>query len=127
VDLHVKLTDFGLSIRIEEAREAKPAGTLAYMGPEVFDGRGAVTEKLDVFAFGQIVLEVFARTPPACPEGGSPALPAPEALSRVRAPRLRALVARCLEVSPDLRPSAREIVKETWNGAIFFPDPRLTL
>ncbi|MFN8374541.1 MAG: AAA family ATPase [Anaerolineae bacterium] len=57
VDGQVKLLDFGLSIAREQT-DSRPAGTLAYMAPELLQGEPA-TEQSDLYAVGIIAYELF--------------------------------------------------------------------
>lgn len=61
VEKHVRLLDFGLA----QDRDAKtqPAGTLAYMAPELF-GRGQATEASDLYAMGIMAYEMLVGRHP---------------------------------------------------------------
>ena len=128
----VKLLDFGLAKAIQPGpaetnaptATASPTlagevlGTPAYMSPEQARG-DAVDARTDVWAFGCLVYEMATGRSPyrrrttaetlAAVLGGK--LPLDEAIWR-RAPGLRALVSRCLEREPSLRPgSGRDLVR----------------
>ena len=62
---NIKLCDFGLTKSMCELNigSGQFAGTITYMAPELFN-RKAYDEKVDVFAFGTIVWEVFNRKVP---------------------------------------------------------------
>jgi tetratricopeptide (TPR) repeat protein len=131
-DGRVKLLDFGLAKAVEPGpaetnaptATASPTlagevlGTPAYMSPEQARG-DAVDARTDVWAFGCLVCEMVTGRSPfrrrttaetlAAVLGEKP--PLDEAIWR-RAPGLRALVSRCLEREPSLRPgSGRELVR----------------
>eukprot|EP00735_Rhodelphis_limneticus_P011782 TRINITY_DN4929_c0_g1::TRINITY_DN4929_c0_g1_i1::g.16628::m.16628 TRINITY_DN4929_c0_g1::TRINITY_DN4929_c0_g1_i1::g.16628 ORF type:complete len:306 (-),score=58.89,sp/Q9C9U5/SIS8_ARATH/37.92/2e-51,Pkinase/PF00069.20/1.1e-49,Pkinase_Tyr/PF07714.12/4e-48,APH/PF01636.18/0.0024 TRINITY_DN4929_c0_g1_i1:180-1097(-) len=56
--MHAKLCDFGLAITKKHS-----AGTPAYMAPELLEER-PFSEKVDVYAFGILLNELFSRQPP---------------------------------------------------------------
>jgi serine/threonine protein kinase len=60
--LNAKLCDFGLTQSMEKthiSRRDNEGGSPRYMAPELFDSKGKITEKVDVWATGALVLEVF--------------------------------------------------------------------
>ncbi len=59
---HVKVLDFGLAIEPEKA-EGDVVGTLAYMAPEVIQGREPTTA-IDLYAVGVIAYEIFSGKHP---------------------------------------------------------------
>ncbi|XP_071682410.1 probable LRR receptor-like serine/threonine-protein kinase At1g56140 [Lolium perenne] len=64
-NLNPKISDFGLAKLYDEQEthvSTKVAGTFGYLAPE-YAMRGHVTEKIDVFAFGIVVLETLAGRP----------------------------------------------------------------
>lgn len=56
---NVKIIDFGLSDADEYAIFKQSAGTREYMAPECVTGGGAITCKSDIYAFGQVLRDVF--------------------------------------------------------------------
>ncbi|CAL5069959.1 unnamed protein product [Urochloa decumbens] len=61
-DLNPKISDFGLAKLYDDKKthvSTKVAGTFGYLAPE-YAMRGHMTEKVDVFAFGVVVLEIIA-------------------------------------------------------------------
>jgi len=60
------VTDFGLA-RVVEPHDRKAltsfVGTIHWMAPEMFDSR-SYDEKVDVYSYGIVVFEMFAREPP---------------------------------------------------------------
>jgi serine/threonine protein kinase len=114
-DGHAKILDFGVAKLVvpdelmASLRTASGVvlGTAAYMSPEQAQGK-AVDHRSDVFSFGSILYEMLAgerafdrpfpaETMSAIVEDEAPRLGA------AAPPALRAVVARCLEKSPDLR------------------------
>jgi len=66
--LNIKLCDFGLTQSMEKThitrRGDNEGGSPRYMAPELFDNRGKITEKVDIWALGCLVLEIFTRSLP---------------------------------------------------------------
>merc|ERR1712217_194854 len=63
MELNAKLCDFGLTQSMEKTHISKrdnEGGSPRYMAPELFDCHGKITEKVDVWALGCIVLEVYS-------------------------------------------------------------------
>eukprot|EP00747_Dinoflagellata_sp_TGD_P212031 gnl/TRDRNA2_/TRDRNA2_85170_c0_seq1.p1 gnl/TRDRNA2_/TRDRNA2_85170_c0~~gnl/TRDRNA2_/TRDRNA2_85170_c0_seq1.p1 ORF type:complete len:445 (+),score=63.43 gnl/TRDRNA2_/TRDRNA2_85170_c0_seq1:73-1407(+) len=62
-ELNAKLCDFGLMESMEKthlSRREAEGGSPRYMAPEVFDARSKLTEKIDVWALGCLVIEIFS-------------------------------------------------------------------
>ncbi|KAG1666847.1 hypothetical protein FOA52_009471 [Chlamydomonas sp. UWO 241] len=57
----VKVCDFGLA---SQNRSQAGAGTPAYMAPELFEADKPYNEKVDVYAFGVMLNECMAKSPP---------------------------------------------------------------
>lgn len=65
--LDAKLCDFGLTQSMEKthiSRRENEGGSPRYMAPELFDSKGRITEKVDVWALGCLALEVYAGRVP---------------------------------------------------------------
>ncbi|GBG64927.1 hypothetical protein CBR_g48675 [Chara braunii] len=72
-DFTPKVSDFGLCRKFDrtgESLETVPAGTVGYMAPEIYDGL-SVTEKVDVYSYGVLVLEIVTGRRPFGGEGFS--------------------------------------------------------
>ncbi|CAL5030059.1 unnamed protein product [Urochloa decumbens] len=64
-NLNSKISDFGLAKLYDDKNthvSTKVAGTFGYLAPE-YAMRGHMTEKVDVFAFGVVILETIAGRP----------------------------------------------------------------
>merc|ERR1712032_1165710 len=65
--LNAKLCDFGFTECMENthiSRRAQEEGSPRYMSPELFDSKGKITEKVDIWALGCLILEVFTSRLP---------------------------------------------------------------
>ncbi|CAJ1442689.1 unnamed protein product [Effrenium voratum] len=66
-DLNAKLCDFGLTQSMEKthiSRRDNEGGSPRYMAPELFDSRGKITEKVDVWALGCLMVEIISSRLP---------------------------------------------------------------
>jgi len=66
-DMNAKLCDFGLTESMEKthlSRRDVEGGSPRYMSPEVFDVGRKLTEKLDVWALGCLIIEILTDTLP---------------------------------------------------------------
>lgn len=121
--LNVKLCDFGLTQSMEKthiSRRDNEGGSPRYMAPELFDCRGKITEKVDIWALGCLALEVVSGRMPheectSIQQVMTKTLverqPPFRDLSGV-APELKYLVERCLEFEPQHRLDAVRFLNE---------------
>ena len=110
-----KLLDFGIAKLLGDTsiktQTSAVMGTPLYMSPEQCRGAGAVDERADIYSLGCVLFTLLAGRPPFDAEGGGEIIamhlrePAPRLASLVPglAPAVDALVARCLEKSPERR------------------------
>lgn len=110
----VRITDFGIAVDTRNTtRTSSGAGTPAFMAPECLDGHPP-TEKSDIYSMGLLLYEMCTGTYPF--DAGSrlehraarySQTPAPPS-SRVddMDPLLERVIQKCLEVSPEDRPSS---------------------
>ncbi len=113
----LKLIDFGLTVpaRKEFMQPGIRTGTPNYMAPEVVRRR-ATDQRLDIFAFGVSMYELFTFNLPwqrgsdglAAMSHGQSAPPAIELAYPSIHPTLSAAILKCLEASPDNRPESME-------------------
>ena len=114
----VKICDFGLARFTHELNKGTMqfSGTPSYMAPELFR-KQAIDAKVDVYAFGTLLWEMFSRQVPY--DGMDPAdikervLLGDNALPRqVGMPRqIEELITACRQLVPTDRPDFREIVR----------------
>jgi len=67
LQLNCKLCDFGLTQSMEKthiSRKENEGGSPRYMAPELFDSRGKITEKVDVWALGCLAVEIVTSRNP---------------------------------------------------------------
>ena len=98
-----KLTDYGSVNILRQLRTENP-GSPAYAAPEASNPH-LQSPKMDMYSFGALVLEMLTGQ-----------LPAPDdrlgLLRKVQHQQLLRLIRRCLNMNPDDRPSACDIISE---------------
>merc|ERR1719487_1583929 len=123
---NAKICDFGLAqqMKIEAThitrKQEGEGGSPRYMAPECYDPRhGKLSEKVDIWALGCILIEVFAgvlpyadcmtmaqlsarilvqKQPPQCPTSVAPAL--------------RGVIASCFNFNPENRPACTDLHRQ---------------
>ncbi|KAH9223611.1 cell division control protein-like protein 15 [Leptodontidium sp. 2 PMI_412] len=119
-DGKVKLADFGVSTSTlaGQDKEAQVVGTPYWMAPEIIQLSGA-TPASDIWSLGCTVIELLEGKPPYHKLAPMPALfaivnddhpPLPEGVS----PAARDFLMQCFQKDPNLRVSARKLLKHAW-------------
>ncbi|KAM3072905.1 Protein kinase of the Mitotic Exit Network [Clarireedia jacksonii] len=119
-DGKVKLADFGVSTSTLAGadKEAQVVGTPYWMAPEIIQLSGA-TPASDIWSLGCTVIELLEGKPPYHKLAPMPALfaivnddhpPLPEGVS----PAARDFLIQCFQKDPNLRVSARKLLKHAW-------------
>ncbi|RKF78756.1 Cytokinesis protein sepH [Golovinomyces cichoracearum] len=119
-DGKVKLADFGVSTSTLAGadKEAQVVGTPYWMAPEIIQLSGATTAS-DIWSLGCTVIELLEGKPPYYKLAPMPALfaivnddhpPLPEGVS----PAARDFLIQCFQKDPNLRVSARKLLKHAW-------------
>ncbi|MCJ1232217.1 hypothetical protein MMC14_000166 [Varicellaria rhodocarpa] len=114
----VKLADFGVATRTTSLHESSVVGTPYWMAPEVIELSGATTAS-DIWSLGCTVIELLDGKPPYHKLQPMQALyrianddhpPLPEGAS----PVVRDFLMQCFQKDPNLRVSARKLLKHAW-------------
>ncbi|KKA17829.1 Non-specific serine/threonine protein kinase [Rasamsonia emersonii CBS 393.64] len=114
----VKLADFGVASRTTGLRESTVVGTPYWMAPEVIELSGATTAS-DIWSLGCTVIELLEGKPPYHKLQPLPALfrivnddhpPLPQGAS----PAVKDFLMQCFQKDPNLRVSARKLLKHPW-------------
>ncbi|KAI1394306.1 cell division control protein [Hypoxylon trugodes] len=119
-DGKVKLADFGVSTSTLAGpdKEAQVVGTPYWMAPEIIELSGA-TPASDIWSLGCTVIELLSGKPPYHHLQAMPALfaivnddhpPLPEGVSSAA----RDFLIQCFQKDPNLRVSARKLLKHNW-------------
>jgi TPR repeat protein len=113
------IADFGTSrFETNESTLTPDCGTISYSAPELFEEHGQCTTKVDVYAFGLILFEIFAGRPVFDPSPfPKPILQAIRKGTRPEIPSscgefMQGLIRRCWAMDPAVRPSFQEILTE---------------
>lgn len=113
----VKLADFGVATK-SNLSESSVVGTPYWMAPEVIELSGATTAS-DIWSLGCTVIELLDGKPPYHKLQPMPALfrivnddhpPLPEGAS----PAVRDFLMQCFQKDPNLRVSAKKLLKHPW-------------
>ena len=89
------------------------SGTPSYLAPEIFQKK-AYDEKIDVFSFGTLLWETFARSVPfegIDPMDILPKLLKEESLGGIIPKSISKIVNDCRSINPDNRPDFEKIVQ----------------
>lgn len=114
----VKLADFGVATKQQGLAEGSVVGTPYWMAPEVIELSGATTAS-DIWSLGCTVIELLDGKPPYYKLAPMPALfrivnedhpPLPEGAS----PLVRDFLMQCFQKDPNLRVSAKKLLKHPW-------------
>ena len=125
-----KIGDLGHSkLRTPAHFQVGQPGTVPYMPPEALHTQPQYTEKVDIFSFGVLMLEIATQTPPSGGLDGIDATPEEERHSSdpahlAKDHPLKSLIRLCLKNKPGERPDAATllaVLKELAQVAITSP------
>lgn len=114
----VKLADFGVATKQQGLSEGSVVGTPYWMAPEVIELSGASTAS-DIWSLGCTVIELLDGKPPYHKLAPMPALfrivnddhpPVPEGVS----PLVRDFLMQCFQKDPNLRVTAKKLLRHPW-------------
>ncbi|KAI9850157.1 MAG: hypothetical protein M1838_006044 [Thelocarpon superellum] len=114
----VKLADFGVATRTTALHESSVVGTPYWMAPEVIELSGATTAS-DIWSVGCTVIELLEGKPPYHKLQPMPALfrivnDDHPPFSDGASPAVRDFLMQCFQKDPNLRVSARKLLKHPW-------------
>ena len=112
------LCDFGISSKLRRTltksmgRSQESSGTTAFMAPELFQAKRSVVQESDIFAFGTMLYELITDELPFGQIGGAMLMNGAEVpdISESCSPGLADIVGKCLNISPQNRPSGKELM-----------------
>jgi tetratricopeptide (TPR) repeat protein len=119
-EYNAKLCDFGLTQSMDKThislKDGGNGGSPRYMAPECYDSKGRITEKVDVWALGCILIEVFGGPLPYDDCTNIQQIVAKVLIEKVSPhipsglPKgLRAIVEECFQFDPKLRTTTQDI------------------
>jgi len=118
-DLNCKICDFGLTVTLEKSHLTVLSlqGSPRYMAPEQFETKAKITEKVDIWQMGCVMLELFCLALPFANAAGVHQI-ATELLLRKKPPSLpsdanpyaRVLIQACLRIEARQRPEAEQLI-----------------
>lgn len=115
---NVKLADFGVSGRLQNSIKRKTfVGTPYWMAPEIIQRKGGYNEKVDIWSLGITVIELCTGSVPHSEEEPLKALyqickrPPPILKGSRYSIYIKDFIKLCLQMVPEDRPSALELLK----------------
>ena len=113
-----KIGDLGQSkLKTAAHFQTRQPGAVPYMPPEALRTQPQYTEKVDIFSFGVLMLEIATQTPPSGGLDGINTIPEEERRSSDLAHLaedhpLKSLIRLCLKNEPEERPDAATLLEE---------------
>ncbi|VDL30843.1 unnamed protein product [Hymenolepis diminuta] len=115
----VKLTDFGFCAQMgsRQSKRQTMVGTPYWMAPEVVNKAVKYGPKIDIWSLGIMIIEMLDGEPPYLNEPPLKAIyhiqtqERPEPKSTEVSPLMRDFLDRCLQIDPEKRASAAELLK----------------
>ena len=113
-----KIGDLGQSkLRTAAHFQTRQPGAVLYMPPEALRDQPQYTEKVDIFSFGVLMLEIATQTPPSCGFDSIDTKPEEERRSRdlnrlAENHPLKSRIRLCLKNEPGERPDAATLLED---------------
>ena len=103
----VQITDFGIAITRDAAKDATQLGTPRYMAPEQITASAPLTERTDIYALGLILYELLVGQPAYdLRKEGQRQPPKPSALISDVDSQLERAILKCISPDPRDRPAS---------------------
>lgn len=119
----LKIGDLGLATLWKGLAPLSVIGTPEFMAPEFYNEN--YDEKVDVYAFGMLLLELVSMDYPYC-ECTNPASIYkkvsqgifPASIQKIRHPELKEFIELCIAFEPEKRPAARELLNHPFFNSV---------
>ncbi|VDO14286.1 unnamed protein product [Rodentolepis nana] len=112
--INVKVGDFGLATQVGSSGRKTMLGTVGFMAPEIFDEM--YDEKVDIYAFGMLMLEVMTNRTPydECAtliDAAAKTMSGhgPEIMHLINNPNIAVVISACIHPLACFRPTAEEL------------------
>ncbi|KAM3187520.1 hypothetical protein ACTXT7_002165 [Hymenolepis weldensis] len=112
--INVKIGDFGLATQVGSSGRKTMLGTVGFMAPEIFDEM--YDEKVDIYAFGMLMLEVMTNRTPydECAtliDAAAKTMSGhgPEIMHLINNPNISVVISACIHPLACFRPTAEEL------------------
>jgi len=109
----IKLADFGYAVMLTQQTQGRTSkvGTVCWMAPELIEGRGKYSNKVDIWSLGIFAIELAMGEPPYISEHPTRVLynivqRNPPPIQNKWSPDFQDFIDKCLDKNPETRWSA---------------------